>query len=329
MRSFPLFYRNVFALWRDCSTCPITPASILNQRIWNNEFIKIGNRPTIIREFASANLNYVFQLFNHDGSIKTWDQVRAEFNLQNRSYFRYIQLVHAIPQDWRHMILPISVDMVPTQGILQCTKLIPLDKLNSRHIYLILIRKRAHVPTSRAYYTNKFPSTENNWLKIYLLPRKASTYGYDRIFQYKILNNVLYLNKKLFLFGKSTVSTCSFCSNADEDLLHLFANCHQTVSLWASLKLALLPYLVLPELEERFALLGFYEALPSKFKLINHILLLFKIYLYKSRDSGFLRIDGIMSKIRETAKLELAIAPRDSVVYRIYESKWSPLYELL
>ena len=62
------------------------------------------------------------------------------------------------------------------------------------------------------------------------------------------------LNKKLFLFVKSTVSRCSFCSNADEDLLNLFANC-QTVSLWASLKLALLPYIVLPDLEERFGLL--------------------------------------------------------------------------
>ena len=329
LRSFPIFYRDVFALWRNCSTRPITPASILNQRIWHNDFIKIGNSPVIFRDFARANLNFVFQLFNHDGSIKTWDQVKTEFNLQNRLYFRYTQLVHALPQGWRQAVLPIPDDIVPTQGILQCTKLIPLDKLISRQIYAILIRKRAHVPTSRAYYINKFPTTENNWLRIYSLPRRVSTYGYDRIFQYKILNNVLYLNKKLFLFGKSTVSTCSFCSNADEDPPHLFANCHETLALWASLKVALLPNLVLPDLEEMFALLGFYEALPLHFKLVNHILLLFKIYLYQSRDSGSLRINGILSKIRKTAKLELALAPIGSADYTLYESKWAPLNELL
>jgi hypothetical protein len=176
-------------------------------------------------------------------------------------------------------VLPVPQDIVPTQGILQCTKLIPLDKLISRQIYAILIHNRAHVPTSRAYYINKFPTTENNWLKIYSLPRKVSIYGYGRIFQYKILNNVLYLNKKLFLFGKSPISTCSFCSNADEDPLHLFANCQETLALWTELKTTLLPHLNLPDLEEKFALLGFCEALPLHFKLVNHILILFKIYL--------------------------------------------------
>ena len=186
MRSFPIFYRNILALWRECSTYPLTPASILNQRIWYNHFIKIGNSPVIFRDLARANLNYVYQLFNHDGSIKTWDQIKTEFNLQNSLYFRYTQLVHALPQGWRQAVLPIPDEIVPTQGILQCTKLISLEKLISRQIYAILIRKRAHVPTSRAYFINKFLTTESNWLKIYLLPRRVSTYGYDRIFQYKI-----------------------------------------------------------------------------------------------------------------------------------------------
>ena len=135
--------------------------------------------------------------------------------------------------------------------------------------------------------------------------------------------------KNYFLFGKSTVKTCSFCSNADEDPPHLFAKCHHSLTLWVGLKATLLPGLVLPDLDERSALLGFYEALPLHFKLVNHILLLFKIYLYHSRDSGLLRINGMLSKIKETAKLELALAPIGSVTYTLYESKWAPVIDLL
>ena len=86
---------------------------------------------------------------------------------------------------------------------------------------------------------------------------------------------------------------------------------------------------VLPNLDEQSALLGLYEALPLHFKLVNHILILFKIYLYHSRDSGLVSINGLMSKIKETAKLELSLAPIGSAFYELYKSKWAPLNNLL
>ena len=40
--------------------------------------------------------------------------------------------------------------------------------------------------------------------------------------QYKILNNVLYLNKKLIMFCKLTSLLCPFCKLSHETVLHLF-----------------------------------------------------------------------------------------------------------
>ena len=37
-----------------------------------------------------------------------------------------------------------------------------------------------------------------------------------RIFQYKILNNVLYLNEKLFKFKIVSSPLCSFCNSENE-----------------------------------------------------------------------------------------------------------------
>ena len=81
---------------------------------------------------------------------------------------------------------------------------------------------------------------------------------------------------------------------------------------------------MLPDLEKKFALLGFYEAPPDIFKLVNHVLLLFKMYVYHARDSGFLSPNDLLSKIVDIGKLESSLAPMGSNSY-IYESKWRPL----
>ena len=43
-----------------------------------------------------------------------------------------------------------------------------------------------------------------------------------RMFQYKILNNILYLNKLLFKFKKVSTSSCSFCKLVKETNLNIF-----------------------------------------------------------------------------------------------------------
>ena len=51
------------------------------------------------------------------------------------------------------------------------------------------------------------------------------------IFQYKILNNVLYLNEKLFEFKIVSLPLCSFCNSENETPIHLLYSCNQTKSL--------------------------------------------------------------------------------------------------
>ena len=332
LKTLPIFYRHILELWRGCSTVPITCSSILNQRIWHNLLLKIDNKPYFFNDFARANLNYVYQLFNVNGSPKTWNEIKNEFNLDNRCYFKYIQIIHSLPSEWRVVLdgaTEFPENFNPTQGILQYTKLIPIEKLISKQIYAILIRKRGHTPTSKLYYMTKFPSIENNWLKIYLLPRKFTKNAYDRVFQYKILNNVLYLNKKLFLFGKSDTSLCSFCENADEDITHLFSACPRVLALWTHLQTALAPNVVLSDINAKFALLGFYEAPPEQSNLVNHILLLFKLYIYQSRDSKTLRLNGLIQKISSTAKLECSLGEPGSATYAFYENKWNSVMLML
>ena len=66
---------------------------------------------------------------------------------------------------------------------------------------------RNNRPTSQIYFEKKFDLKELEWRVIYTLLRKVTTNTYLRSFQYKVLNNVLYLNEKLFDFGLSTTSS--------------------------------------------------------------------------------------------------------------------------
>ena len=83
-------------------------------------------------------------------------------------------------------------------------------------------------PTSQSYYEKLLETTNLNWKEIYILPRKVSIDTNFRMFQYKILNNILFLNKLLFKFEKLQSPLSSFCNSADETPLHIFYTCINT-----------------------------------------------------------------------------------------------------
>ena len=144
-----------------------------------------------------------------------------------------MQLVNAIPLAWKEKICNehafISINPYKhSQGILLCTRLVPLEGLNSKQIYDILVRNANHIPTAQKTSQRKFQALEPEAWKKNLLHRKVTKQAYARNFQYKILNNILYLNNRLFRFGKSLTKNCSFCNLVDETLEDLFIECIHT-----------------------------------------------------------------------------------------------------
>ena len=105
--------------------------------------------------------------------------------------------------------------------IINCLKIAVLQglkKLTLKKIYSIIMSST----TSRTYFEKKIPLYNFQWKDIYTLPRKVTINAYLRSFQYKILNNILYLNKKLHTFGLSNTQLCSFCKMEEETISNLF-----------------------------------------------------------------------------------------------------------
>ena len=82
--------------------------------------------------------------------------------------------------------------------LIKNTRVIVLNKLTAREIYSVLLLSSGNTPISQKYFGNVFPIENFYWKKIYILPRVVTINSFQRNFQYKILHNILYLNKILF-----------------------------------------------------------------------------------------------------------------------------------
>ena len=132
--------------------------------------------------------------------------------------------------------------------------------------------------------------------------------NYYRSFQYKILNNVLHLNKKLFTFRKSTSPLCPFCKLSDETVLHLFYECNIILNLWNELVLFFKTEFTLFDLTLQAAFLGFLNVDSELLLIQNHLFLRFKICIYNSRRSESLKIKSLIREITKFKDLEEKIS---------------------
>ena len=299
IQNIPSFYKEILKDWKQFfSSFTAIPSCILSQHLWYNRFIKVDNLGICFSKFAARNVNNVIDLFASNGKVKTWRLLKNEFDLSNDMYFQWMQIINAIPKQWKEKLLenasgnPINI-VFKEHHIIKNSRIVSLNKLISKEIYNYLITEKFDKPTSQKYFENLFNDQNLKWELIYTLPRKITKDSYTRNFQYKILNNILYLNKKLYLFGKVETPLCSYCMLYDESIIHLFWNCVYVKNLWQQLQLYFNDDFKLPDLTLQTAIFGFWNSKDYDneiFQLINHLLLIFKINIYKARDKKSYRI---------------------------------------
>ena len=137
--------------------------------------------------------------------------------------------------------------------------------------------------------------TDIDWTKIYTLPRITTIESSLRTFQYKILNNILYLNERLFKINMVESPLCFLCNQAFESVLHLFCTCTKTCNLWRQLCawLANQNVMLPSNLESQTAILGFWNEPMKDLKLINHVILMFKHYIYLKKKKRLVQFSWV------------------------------------
>ena len=99
MKKFPKFYQKILRRWgKYLSSSPKVLSAVACQFIWYNEYIKICNNTICYCYFAKKNLNHVSGLFENNGKMKSWEDLRAKLGLDENKIFYWRQIIHAIPR---------------------------------------------------------------------------------------------------------------------------------------------------------------------------------------------------------------------------------------
>ena len=239
-------------------------------------------------------------------------------------YFKWFQLIHAIPKSWKK---DIKIDQGNCRNLLYLNhhliknnQIYSIEKLKVNELYSLSISLRNAVPTSQKCFENFFPSLSFTWKDVYNLPCIVTINTRLRVFQYKVLNNALCLNKHLYIFKLSDTKLCSFCNQEDETVINLFANCSKSKTLWNSLKEFFKDTINLPSLTPQSAIFGFLQTNQELFLIINYLLLLFKHYSYVSRCSKTISFTTLKINIKKAYILE-KIFPNMMKKRKVFSSK--------
>ena len=334
MNDLSLFYRELVLAWEKFSVCKnLTGSQISTQSLWNNKFIHSKFKSLYDDSLVSKGIIYVSNLFDKKGELKNWETVSQEFNLNPVHFLKWYGVLKSIPSSWEKALRSHSVEESMISEESQCgieanRKFIPINCVTAKLVYNLCISHKFSPPTSKKLLSTKFNiEDQKTWSSVYLLPASTTLDTKIRMFQYKILNNILYLNQRLYHMKLADSPLCSLCKREFETISRLFLRCESSKRLWAEIQKWSSHTITLPQLSEKIVYLGWFSNDPQT-NLINHILLLYEYFLYSRRnDRGKVNFRAFKVYIRYVVKIEESIAKRKKNL-TAHLSKWDPLMVL-
>ena len=90
----------------------------------------------------------------------------------------------------------------------------------SKDYYMLIKRIIAQCPKNSKHLCQDFNLTQDQLKKVFLLPHEVAFEPYLKAFQYKVLNSILFTNKKLCKIGYTQDDKCSLCKTDSESLFN-------------------------------------------------------------------------------------------------------------
>ena len=125
----------------------------------------------------------------------------------------------------------------------------------------------------------------------------GSVWTFSKAFQYKVLNSILFTNKKLCKIGYIQDDKCSLCKTDLESLYHVFFECRHTQQFWKEFQYYYYT------LTREFVCLTLQDVITgilyTNCPLLNYLILIAKLYLWDCRSNQTLPvITAFSSKVK-------------------------------
>ena len=166
--AIPEFCQECIATWSLLTESnPRTTEDIVNQFLWNNRFICIGNKSVYSRKMSSMGLNKVGDLYDEAGML-VFNMEPLRSLLSPSNIYLLISMLDAMPPVWRHLlhsskssIAHLTTPFEPNSFYISYENdTIPLEKLKSKSLYNKFVSKVCTKPTARKKYEESFNTDE-------------------------------------------------------------------------------------------------------------------------------------------------------------------------
>ena len=96
-----------------------------------------------------------------------------------------------------------------------------------------------------------------------------------------------------------------FCHSCDETINHIFLEYLCVKQLWNNLRFFLTNDICFPILMPQTVIFGFISGITNNvYKITNHILLIFKLQVYESKERNVLELSRLINKMKKVKLLE-------------------------
>ena len=227
IQSYPLFYQQLIGFWEKVGRKePLNALEIVNQVIWNNSFLLKQGNSMFYPSLYNKGILKVNDLQDDFGNFMKWASAKLKFDLEEQDAMLWLSVLESIPSQWKRKVK--SHDM----KIVDDVSAGPSLNMTVKSVYNILLRSVKTCPTSQKSIETLLNNYSINWPEVYMIHHKVTIETSLRVFQYKLLNNIIYLNKRIAKFDSAVNPLCSLCSQFPEDVVHLFCHCQKAQQLW-------------------------------------------------------------------------------------------------
>ena len=195
--------------------------------IWNNKEIRIDKKPVYFKNYHESGIvnvnDLLFNLSSND-SFSYFAKTISKINI-----LQWAGLRHSIPDFLKG---DYTSPPLTSPSFLIHNNTFDVTKKKSKDYYLLLVTEKAQPPNISHKWKSDFNLSDDHLREFFLLPHSVALESYVKAFQYKVLHNILYTNKKLFKISFRTDDLCTFCEAEPETLYHILYQCPYSRRFW-------------------------------------------------------------------------------------------------
>ena len=208
------------------------------QSIWNNSYIRIGNKPVYYNNWIKNGILNIEQLLDTQDNPLKYEGFKEKFQNLKTHFLEYMAIV-LVTKNFLKPDTYVNEKMRETTTI-TIPQVVSESKLN-RLVYNTLLKETATVPNnSQLKWARDLGTCQDNvsnidWKIAYSLSFSCTVSTCLRSFHFKYLHRRIPTNVFLAKCQISPTEKCTFCKNEPETLIHLFLQCPFTNQCWQNI----------------------------------------------------------------------------------------------